>query len=89
MPLDLAELLAPEDTAVLTMEVQRGVLGDLSMIPDLVDEVHAEGVLEHIGAVCRAARAAEARVVHCTRSSAPTTPVPARTRRCCAPARAA
>jgi nicotinamidase-related amidase len=66
MPLDLDELLAPAHTAVLTMEVQRGVLGDLSMLPDLADEVRAEGVLEHIGAVCRAARAAGARVVHCT-----------------------
>src|SRR5262249_46680397 len=66
VPLDLDELLAPEHTAVLTMEVQRGVLGDLTMIPDLADEVRAEGVLECIGAVCRAARAARARVVHCT-----------------------
>jgi nicotinamidase-related amidase len=66
MPLDLDELLAPSHTAVLTMEVQRGVLGDLSMIPDLADEVRAEHVLEHIGEICRAARAAGARVVHCT-----------------------
>jgi nicotinamidase-related amidase len=66
MPLDLHELLAPGHTAVLTMEVQRGVLGDLSMLPELADEVRAERVLEHIGAVCGAARAAGARVVHCT-----------------------
>ena len=66
MPLDLHELLDPTHTAVLTMEVQRGVLGDLSMLPELADEVRAGNVLEHIGAVCRAARASGARVVHCT-----------------------
>jgi len=62
MPLDLDELLAPAHTAVLTMEVQRGVLGDLSMLPELADEVRAGRVLEHIGTLCRAARASGARV---------------------------
>ena len=30
MPLDLAELVAPAHTAVVTSEVQRGVIGDCS-----------------------------------------------------------
>jgi nicotinamidase-related amidase len=66
MPLDLHELLAPNHTAVLTMELQRGVIGDLAMMPDLAEEVRAEGVLEHVGALLLGARAARARVVHCT-----------------------
>jgi nicotinamidase-related amidase len=66
MPLDLHALLDPAHTAVLTMELQRGVIGDLAMIPDLRDEVQAVGVLEHVGALLDAARAAGARVVHCT-----------------------
>jgi nicotinamidase-related amidase len=66
MPLDLHALLDPPHTAVLTMELQRGVIGDLAMIPDLRDEVQAVGVLEHVGVLLDAARAAGARVVHCT-----------------------
>jgi nicotinamidase-related amidase len=66
MPLDLAVLLNPSHTAVLTMELQRGVMGDMAMIPDLRDEVQAVGLLEHTAALLVAARAAGARVVHCT-----------------------
>lgn len=66
MPIDLAELLAPAHTAVLTMEVQRGVVGDLSMLPDLAAEVAAKGVIANIATIVRAARAAGAHVVHCT-----------------------
>ena len=66
MPIDLAELLDPTHTAVLTMEVQRGVVGDLSMLPDLAREVAAKDVIANIANVVRAARAAGARVVHCT-----------------------
>ena len=66
MPLDLPALLDPAHTAVLTMELQRGVMGDLAMIPDLRDEVNAIGMLERVGALLTAARSAGARVVHCT-----------------------
>jgi nicotinamidase-related amidase len=66
VPIDLAELLDPAHTAVLTMEVQRGVVGDLSMLPDLAAEVAAKGVIPNIARVVRAARTAGARVVHCT-----------------------
>jgi len=66
VPIDLAELLDPAHTAVLTMEVQRGVVGDLSMLPDLANEVAARGVIANIAKVVRAARTAGARVVHCT-----------------------
>ncbi|MFM8304593.1 MAG: cysteine hydrolase [Actinomycetota bacterium] len=66
MPLDLAVLLDPAHTAVLTMELQRGVMGDLAMIPELRDEVIATGMLDRVGALLTAARSAGARVVHCT-----------------------
>jgi nicotinamidase-related amidase len=66
MPLDLRELLASSHTAVLTMELQRGVVGDAATIPALADEVAAHGVLDRAAAVVTAARAAGARVVHCT-----------------------
>ena len=35
MPLDLAALLDPNRTALVTQEIQRGVVGDLSQLPEL------------------------------------------------------
>lgn len=66
MPLDLAELLAPDSTAVLTMELQRGVVGDRASIPELAAEVAARGVLAAAGRLAAAARDAGVPVVHCT-----------------------
>ena len=66
MPVDLGELLAPSHTAVLTMELQRGVVGDLSPLPALAAEVEQAGVVEATGRLLAAARSAGARVVHCT-----------------------
>jgi nicotinamidase-related amidase len=64
--LDLGEMLDPRHTAVLTMELQRGVVGDAAVIRALADEVAARGVIAKAVTVVRAARAAGARVVHCT-----------------------
>ncbi len=66
MPTDLADLLAPEHTAVLTMELQQGVVGEAAKIPMLTDEVRALGVVERAAEVVTAARRVGARVVHCT-----------------------
>jgi nicotinamidase-related amidase len=66
VPVDLAALVAPEHTAVLTMEMQRGVVGDLSPIPDLADEVERGGVVKRAAELLAAARAHGVRVVHCT-----------------------
>jgi nicotinamidase-related amidase len=66
MPVDLGELLAPPHTAVLTMELQRGVVGDLSPLPDLAAEVARSGVVDATARLVTAARVAGARVVHCT-----------------------
>ena len=63
-PHTLAELVAPAHTALVTSEVQRGVVGDLSALPELA--ASAAPVLENIGALCRVARAARVRVIHCT-----------------------
>jgi nicotinamidase-related amidase len=66
VPVDLAALVAPAHTAVLTMEMQRGVVGDLSPIPDLADEVERAGVVKRAAELLAAARAHGVRVVHCT-----------------------
>ncbi len=56
----------PRTTAVLTMELQRGVVGPEAMFKQLADEVAAKGVVAAAARVCEQARAAGARVVHCT-----------------------
>ena len=66
MPPDLFALLDPEHTAVLTMELQRGVVGDSSAIAPLADEVAARGIVAVAARVVDAARSVGARVVHCT-----------------------
>src|SRR5437764_14409380 len=66
MALDLAELVAPAHTAVVTSEVQRGVIGDCSALPELAAAARESGALVNIGEVVRAARAAGVRVVHGT-----------------------
>lgn len=60
------ELVEPGHTAVLTMEMQRGVVGDLSMMDSLVAEVVAAGTIERAARLVAAARGVGVRVVHCT-----------------------
>jgi nicotinamidase-related amidase len=48
------------------MEVQRGVVGDLSTIPDLAASAEASGLVPSIARLVQAARAAGTAVVHCT-----------------------
>jgi biuret amidohydrolase len=66
MPKPLAELVQPAHTAVLTMEMQRGIVGDLANMTALGEELASSGGLAGAAAVCKGARAAGARVVHCT-----------------------
>lgn len=66
MPLDLTELLRPEHTAVLTMECQRAVVGDLSPLAEIRDAAAKTGSLKAAGQLCQQARKAGAKVVHCT-----------------------
>jgi nicotinamidase-related amidase len=73
MPTDLSSLAAAAHTAVLTMEMQRGVVGDLTPIPDLAAAVTADGTVANTARVLEAAGAAGARVVHCT-AERPTMP---------------
>ena len=65
MPIDFSANAAPATTAVLTMEIQRGVVGDLSCIPALSDAVRQVGLVEHAADLVNEARRVGARVVHC------------------------
>jgi nicotinamidase-related amidase len=66
VPVDLDALVQPGHTAVLTMEMQRGVVGDLSVIPELAVAVAESGMVDRIAGLIGAARGAGVRVVHCT-----------------------
>ncbi len=71
MAIDLRSLCTPSSTAVLTMELQRGITGDLAAMEELAKEVRAAGVIDNAARLCAAARAAGASVVHCTASFRP------------------
>lgn len=63
MSLDLRNLVAPAHTALVTQELQRGVMGDLSQLPALARE--AARRLPNMAALVRAARAAGVPILHC------------------------
>jgi nicotinamidase-related amidase len=66
VPIDLSEVAAPEACAVLTMEIQRGVIGDLSSFPQLAEAARDAGVVPNAVRLLGAARARGVPVVHCT-----------------------
>jgi nicotinamidase-related amidase len=62
----LKDLVARGRCAVVVMEMQRGVVGDLACIPELGRAVAEAGIIENTARLLRAARAAGIRVIHCT-----------------------
>lgn len=54
----------PSSTAVVTMELQRGVVGDLSTMNELTQVVNNGNVLQVCGEVCQAARLVDIPVIH-------------------------
>jgi nicotinamidase-related amidase len=58
----------PIPVAVVTMELQRGVVGDLSSFPELAAQVAANDLPARAASLCEAARRAGLPVVHCTAS---------------------
>jgi nicotinamidase-related amidase len=58
--------LMPATTAVLTMELQRGVCGDLAPNRHLADAVAEAGLVESTARLLETARRFGATVVHCT-----------------------
>ncbi|MGN6474551.1 MAG: cysteine hydrolase family protein [Mycobacteriales bacterium] len=64
MPLDVAALVDPAHTAVVTSECQNSVVGTVSLLPDLAAAAAAT-VIPNGARVCAAAREAGVGVVHC------------------------
>jgi biuret amidohydrolase len=67
----LRQLVAPAHTAVVTMELQKGIVGEQSLLPALPKAVAESGLLATAGRVASAARARGARVVHATMRERP------------------
>ena len=61
---DLATLVAPRHTALVTQECQNGVIGPAAVLRQLADEAHVEAV-PNIARLVKAARASGVNVVHC------------------------
>jgi len=66
MPVALGDLVGCGHAAVLTMEIQRGVVGDLSSFPELAAAAAEIGLVTNTARLLGAARAAGVPVVHCT-----------------------
>jgi biuret amidohydrolase len=69
MPVDLRSLVDPARTALVTQEIQRGVIGDRSQLPELAQAARA--VIPCIARLVEAARAAGVPVIHCTAERRP------------------
>ena len=66
MPVDLAQLLAPSQTAVLVMECQEGIVGDSATLGALGEAVRRHGTIGQIARVLDAARATRVPVFYLT-----------------------
>jgi nicotinamidase-related amidase len=64
MPIDLSELVAPDHSAVITCEMQRGIMGDLSGGGPLAAECGDRGITEAAAGLVQAARRSRVPVVH-------------------------
>ena len=67
----LADLVKPGAVAVITMELQNGVVGEGALMRALVDEVDRRGLRATVGRLCGSARGHGVPVVHCTAENRP------------------
>jgi nicotinamidase-related amidase len=65
VPVDLRALLEPSRTAIVTSEVQNGVVGSPSALPALAEAAQAT-MVPNLAKLLPVARAAGVQVVHCT-----------------------
>jgi nicotinamidase-related amidase len=64
MPIDLTELVAPDHAALVTCEMQRGMMGDLAGGVPLAIECAELGIVGKAAGLAQAARRVGVRVVH-------------------------
>jgi len=71
MPVDLAALVDPGHTVVVTQECQVGVLGAFSAFPELAGAARETGMLAAAGRLVAGARSAGIDIVHCVAARRP------------------
>lgn len=67
----LRELVEPRHTALLLVELQEGVVGTTSALPQLAEAASRTGLVERAAVLASAARGAGVPVVHCTAENLP------------------
>ena len=65
-PRTLESLVSPTHAALLLVELQNGVVGEQSALPELADAARRVGVVGHSALLADAARSAGVPVIHCT-----------------------
>jgi nicotinamidase-related amidase len=63
--MQLADLVHPESTVVLTQECQKGVIGDFSLLPALAESAKEIGLVENVNRLVTTGRAAGCGILHC------------------------
>ncbi|OHV48887.1 isochorismatase family protein [Pseudofrankia sp. BMG5.36] len=71
MAVDLADLLRPAHTVLLTQECQKGVIGTPSSLPALAEVARTSGMIANVARLAAGARAAGAGVLHCIAARRP------------------
>jgi nicotinamidase-related amidase len=61
---DLCELVAPEHTAIVTQECQRGVIGAESALPQLAESARESGMIDNVARLVDAGRRAGVEIIH-------------------------
>src|SRR6266496_3286133 len=69
--MQLADLVAPASTTILTQECQKGVIGSYSLLPMLAESAKAVGLVENVNRIVTAGRTAGCEVLHCIAASRP------------------
>ncbi len=69
--MELPDLVRPEHTTVLCMEMERGVVGDLARFPGPREVVREEQIVERCAELFAGARRAGMRIIHCTAAFRP------------------
>jgi nicotinamidase-related amidase len=70
VPRDLRDIVDPQHTVLLLQECQKGVIGDLSALPEMAAAARVE-MIPNLGRLADAARRAGVRVVHATAGHPP------------------
>jgi nicotinamidase-related amidase len=61
---DFCDLVAPEHTAIVTQECQRGVIGAESALPQLADSARESGMIDNVARLVDVGRRAGVEIIH-------------------------